>query len=105
MSDIIDCTSREFPGFFILAAIVDQLGAGMEQFPDKDVTVTLTANGVELPFSATVNDIYRRMGAQRDEEARELAVKMVTAAGLDDLAEALRDVEWRVKEAIANVKV
>ena len=51
-----------------------------------------------------MNDIYRRMENQIDEQARELAEKMVTDAGLEGVADALREVEWKVKDALRRVK-
>ena len=103
MTEKIDVTSREFPGFFVIAAIT-QAGAVGDQIMTNPVEVTLLVNGIELPFTQTMNDIYRRMENQIDEQARELAEKMVTEAGLEGVADALREVEWKVKDALRRVK-
>lgn len=103
MTEKIDVTSREFPEFFVIAAIT-QAGAVGDQIMTNPVEVTLLVNGIELPFTQTMNDIYRRMENQIDEQARELAEKMVTEAGLEGVADALREVEWKVKDALRRVK-
>ena len=65
MIEKIDATSRDFPGFFIISAIAL---AGALKDPEKEckllqnpVSVELIVNGVALPFTQTINDIYRRM--------------------------------------------
>lgn len=104
MSEYIDVTSREFPGFFLIAAITQAKAVG-DKINSNPVSVTLLVNGVELPFTETMNDIYRRMEEQIDKQARELAERMVTAAGLEPLAEAIQKAEWEIKEAIAKVNL
>jgi hypothetical protein len=102
MSETVDATSQEFPGFFVIAAITRAKALG-DKINSNPVEVTLLVNGVELPFVETMNDIYQRMERQIDEQAREVAEKMVTEAGLDGVADALREVEWKVKDALSNV--
>lgn len=104
MGEKIDACSKEFPGFFVLAAIVQAKNAG-EKINTNPVDVTLLVNGIEMPFTETMNDIYRRMEDQIDGRAREIAEKMVTEAGLDGVAEALREVELKVREALRTAKV
>lgn len=102
MSEIVNINDREFPGFFVIAAIT-QAKEQRDKIKPGPLEVMLTVNGVELPFTATINDIYARMQAQLEEDAQELAQKMVTEAGLDGLAEALRDAEHSIKSAIQAV--
>lgn len=103
MTENIDVTSREFPGFFVLAAITQAMGV-CDHITSNPVEVKLLVNGIELPFTQTMNDIYRRMEANIDSQAHEIAEKMVTETGLAGIAEALRECEWKVKEAISRVK-
>lgn len=108
MSEIIDATSYEFPGFFVIEALTqadDEVITDKLTGKGKDVEVTLLVNGVELPFTKTINNIYSRMQNQIEDEARVMAEKMVTEAGLESVAYALREVEWKVKYALANIKV
>lgn len=102
MSETIDVTSQEFPGFFIIAAIT-RSKVDIDKISNP-VEVTFLVNGIELPFTDTINDIYRRMNERLDMEAIEIAEKMVTEAGLDGVAEALREVEWKVKEALEKIR-
>lgn len=102
VSETIDATSQEFPGFFVIAAIT-RGNALVDKITSNPVEVTLLVNGVELPFVETMNDIYQRMERQIDEQARKVAEKMVTEAGLDGVADALREVEWKVKDALSKV--
>jgi hypothetical protein len=36
------------------------------------------------------------------QQAREISEKLVTEAGLDGVADALREVEWKVKDALSH---
>lgn len=102
MSETIDATSQEFPGFFVIAAITMANALG-DKIISNPVEVMLLVNGVELPFVETINDIYQRMERQIDEQAREVAEKMVMEAGLDGVADVLREVEWKVKNTLSKV--
>lgn len=103
MSEKLDMTSRDFPGFFLIAALVQAGEDVQKQITEKDVEVQLLVNGIEFPFTKTIEDIYSRMLVQIDSQALEMAEKMVTEAGLDAVAEVLREVEWKVKDALAQV--
>lgn len=105
MSEQIDVTSQTVAGFFVIAALTQAEDEVSEQIKGRYADVTLLVNGVELPFTQTINDIYLRMKNQIEEEAREMAEKMVTEAGLESIADALREVEWKVKDALARVKL
>lgn len=105
MSEQIDVTSVKFPGFFVIAVLTQAEDKVSEQIKGRYADVTLLVNGVELPFTQTINDIYRRMRNQIEEESRSMAEKMVTEAGLESVAYALREVEWKVKDALARVKL
>lgn len=100
--ELVDATSREFPGFFLIAAITRAKAIG-DQIQGNPVNVRLVVNGVDLPYTATMADVWGRARAQLDEEAREMAERMVTEAGLEGVADALREVEWKVKDALAKV--
>lgn len=102
MSEQIDVTARDAAGHFLLQAIVQgkTLGAKIATNP---VEVQLLVNGVELPFRATLDNLWGRMEADIEERARAMAERMVTEAGLEGVADALRDVEWKVKEALSRV--
>jgi hypothetical protein len=87
-----------------LAAISDTVCKG--NFQGKNpVEVTFLVNGQEMPFTATLEDIWRRMEAEMDGKVLAKAEEMVTAAGLDAVSEVLREVEWKVKEALSKVKL
>jgi hypothetical protein len=103
MSETIDATSYNFPGVFVIEAIT-LAGAWPDKISSNPVEVKLTVNNVELPFTKVMEEIYRRMESQIDRQAKELAEKMVTEAGLDKIVEALRDAEWKVKEALDKVQ-
>lgn len=103
MSETIDVTSYNFPGIFVIEAIT-LAGAFPDKINSNPVQVRLLVNDIELPFTEVMVDIYRRMESQIDKEAKELAEKMVTEAGLDKIVEALRDAEWKVKEALDKVQ-
>jgi hypothetical protein len=68
---------------FICAAIADVAMVGKDDprhdqiFGDKPAQICLTINGVEVPFSATVTEIYRRMSKDVDERAALLAARKV----------------------------
>ena len=104
MSETINATSKEFPGFFVIAAITKFKKETGDKITTNPVEVTLLVNGIEVPFAETMNDIYQRMEKQIDERARVLAEKMVLEAGLEGVSDALREVERKVKDALGMVK-
>lgn len=105
MSEMIDVTAGglnnegKFPSFFTLAALTKS-AQPLEAFGNNPMSVMLTINGVEVPFSATVQDIWDRCSARLDEEAKEKAIEMIAQSGLDDLREAVHEAERKVKAAL-----
>jgi hypothetical protein len=99
---LFDVTSNDVPGHFLIQAIVQGKALG-EKITKNPVEVELLVNGVRLPFKSTLENLWERAEARLDMEARKLAEDMVTEAGLEGVAEALRDVEWKVKDALSKV--
>lgn len=99
MSEMIDATSHDFPGFFVIAALTRAKAVGGAITGDL-VEVSFTVNGVELPFAETLNDIYQRMERGINHKVQERAEKLIAEAGLDRLTEALREAEEAVTVAV-----
>jgi hypothetical protein len=93
------------PSIFLLNAV-------SKQFPDKDlrealnllegseVDVKLTVNGVEIPFESTINDLWKQCQDDVNGRALEMAQKIISGAGLDDLFKTIREAEWQVGAAL-----
>jgi hypothetical protein len=91
-------------GHFLLQAIVQGKARG-DKIATNPVEVQLLVNGVELPFRATLDNLWGRMEADIEERARAMAERMVAEAGLAGVADALHDVECSVREALARVVI
>lgn len=61
------------------------------------VSVEMTVNGRPVPVLKTLEDAWRRCDAEIDARARKMAICMVTEAGLEPLAEVLRDAEQKIR--------
>jgi len=64
---------------------------------DGGFQVELLINGKSVPVVETLVDIYERLDKVIDKRARKMALQMVTEAGLDPIAEALRDAERTIR--------
>jgi hypothetical protein len=104
MSESVSVSSKQFPGFFLLAAITRAKAIG-DKIHSSPVEVTFTANGVELPFVDTLNDLYERMENEIDGRARKIAEQMIQSNGLETIHEAISDLEAKIKEAIDRVVI
>jgi hypothetical protein len=62
--------------------------------------VEFKCNGVELPFTVVVEDIYNRFDADVQKRALALAEQLVGDAALDKLLQALQDAEHEVTAAL-----
>jgi len=90
---------------FLLSAIAATAIPSDNQFHEKFgtdgfVEVELLINGHSVPFKAVINDWWERCDRELELRAKRAAVKMVTAAGLDPIADALRDAEQTIREAL-----
>lgn len=65
-----------------------------------DVQVELKVNGRAVPVVAALADAWKRCSAVIDQQAKKEAVRMVSEAGLEPLAQALRDAEWKIRERL-----
>ena len=107
MKEMIYAVGSTTPERFVLSAISQKV-QDKEVF-DKfkqfgpDVEVELLINGIPLSFTAIVNDWWRRVKDHHEADVREAALKMVTEAGLDPVANALRDAEQAIVNAIEQV--
>lgn len=105
-----DCTVRDEPGHFVIAAIAafdprlmnkaiwPESGVHEDGRRSAFVQVTFTVNGVEMPFRATLEDIYKRMQARIDEQVLEKAISLISIAGFDEVREAIDEANWKIKD-------
>lgn len=64
------------------------------------VNVRMTVNGRPVPIAKTLAEAWKRADAQVEERARKIAIRMVTEAGLEPLAEVLRDAEQKIRQKL-----
>ena len=108
MSEKFDFVANRdtFPGMFLVEAVVqgkvlDKVVETRKQGELFDIEFKI--NGVEVPFSITLNDVWKRANAELTERARKMAKEMITEAGLDDIRNVLQNAEWELKAAIDKV--
>jgi hypothetical protein len=75
--------------------------------PTFGLEIEFKVNGVEVPFEASVKEMYDRMIAQVDELAAKRLHEMATLTGLDKLIDTIRQTEqtldWEVRKKIKDV--
>jgi hypothetical protein len=101
----INVTEYKTPSIFLLNAICkqfprdDMLEALNIPPGEQHVDVKLTVNGVEIPFEATINDLWKQCQDDLNTRALEQAKKIVLGAGLEELFDKIRQSEWEIENA------
>lgn len=109
MKERINAVGSSIPERFALSAIaqvIENKGVFDAKFKGNaadGVEVELIVNGVSLSFTDVINDWYQRINSRREYEVRQAAMKMVSEAGLDQVAGALRHAELAITHAIEQV--
>ena len=91
---------------FAIASVVLAKKAGIEvpHTPGNDFVVSLTINGVEVPYAETIEEIYGRFQADLDRRAAEIAHEKLTGSKVVELMskvqDALTEVDWCIRDAI-----
>ncbi len=105
MPELIKVQGQEDELWFAIHAIGDH---DVPRRNDGCLSVTLTVNGVEVPFTATVREMARRLNASVDERAAQRMLSLVTLEPLANLAASLQSYEWEIRskvEATFDVKL
>jgi hypothetical protein len=71
--------------------------------PDRQLEVTFTVAGVTIPLTAALEELFTVRTDALNRLASERAEEMVSAAALTPLTEALRDADWKIREALVKV--
>jgi len=105
LTEEVDVIGDTPASILIIEAMLLAIGADadlQESFGMKTSTasVQMTVNGKPVPIVDTLTEAWRRCDAEIDARARKMAVRMVTAAGLEPLAEALRDAEQKIRQRL-----
>jgi len=104
----IKVTDYSTPSVFLLNAICkqfprdDMLEALNIPPGEQHVDVKLTVNGVEIPFEATINDLWRQCTDSVNERAQEIAKKTLLGSYLEELFDTIRQSEWEIENAFKN---
>lgn len=103
MSETISLSSVEFPSFLLLAAITRAkvLETHPETLRGRPLEVTFFVNGIELPFSDTVNDLWRRARAEIDKKVEAAVAKRLATIDPAPLMSSLSEVQDRMAEVMA----
>lgn len=100
----VDVTGEDAPARLILNAMAtfvsDEDFAAKFASKGKVCEVAMTVNGVPVPIVETLAEAWRRADAEIEDRARRRAIAMVTEAGLEPLAQALRDAEHSIREKL-----
>lgn len=89
-----------FPEFFLIAAITRAQKESGTDLPMLPIEVTLTVNGVELPYSETMKDVWERSQGEFDKKVLEKAKDLISSAGLEAVLEAIDDARAMVLSAL-----
>lgn len=65
-------------------------------------SVEMKVNGHPVPIVEALVDAWKRADEQLEERARKMALQMVTEAGLEPIATALRDAERMIRDKLKN---
>lgn len=102
MPEIIEHTTFDsYHGHFVIAAITKATESTKEQlYKPGPLEVQLLVNGLEVPFTATIEDLFSRMDLSIDRRAKRLATEMLSSSGLDGIRTVLEEAEWKIKNLI-----
>lgn len=104
MTETVDIRDDDAVARLVLSAVAKYVKEPefAERFANKGSTVQveMAVNGVSVSAPKTLAEAWRRMDAMLEERARRMAVRMVTEAGLEPLAQALRDAENNIREKL-----
>jgi hypothetical protein len=67
---------------------------------EQHVEVKLTLNGVEIPFEATVNEMWTQVNNDLDKRALELVKQAIDGTDLQNLFDTIKRAEYEIEEAI-----
>lgn len=105
LTEEVDVIAGTSASILIIEAMLFAVGADadlQESFGMKasKASVEMTVNGKPVPIVSTLEDAWRRCDAEIDQRARKMAIRMVTEAGLEPLAEVLRDAEQKIRNKL-----
>lgn len=103
--ETVNCTDNDDASILILEAMLFAIGAADDICKEFGCTtgkvqVEMKVNGRPVPVVASLTDAWRRSEAVLEERAKRMAVRMVSEARLEPLAQALRDAEWKIREKL-----
>lgn len=105
LAEEVDVIAHTPASILILEAMLFAVGADADLqksfgIATSKVVVEMTVNGRPVPIVKSLEDAWRRCEAEIDARARKMAVRMVTEAGLEPLAEVLRDAEQKIRNKL-----
>jgi hypothetical protein len=80
-----------------------QIAEAHRAAPDNQLEVTFTVAGVTIPLTAALEGLFTVRTDALNRLASERAEEMVSAAALTSLTDALRDADWKIREALVKV--
>lgn len=102
MSKKIDAIANNVPSRMLLTALTSYRNKTEAAPSSKNryVEVEFRIDGVEYDFEALISDWYKRLEEHFDSQLNARAQRLVTEAGLEGVATALRDAEDLVRKAL-----
>jgi L-2-hydroxyglutarate oxidase LhgO len=101
MSEKIDVTKQGAPYLLLRAITLADEDVKQKILNSANpVEVSLIVNGQSVPVLKTIESFYKSCQDMIEEEAKKIALNMVTEAGLEPIAEALRDAENLICERL-----
>lgn len=107
VTEEIDIVTYSPASVLILEAMLFEIGADEDLqksfgMNGSKAAVSMTVNGRSVPVIKSLEDAWRRCDAEIEARARKIALRMVTEAGLDPIAAAIRDAETSIRTALQN---
>lgn len=89
-----------FPEFFLIAAITRAQKESGTELPVMPIEVILTVNGVELPYTETMDDVWIRSQAEFDKKVLEKAKELISDARLEAVLDVIEDARSMIFSAL-----
>lgn len=101
----VDVIAHTTASILIIEAMLFAIGADDDLqksfgMATSKASVEMTVNGRPVPVLRALEDAWRRCDAEVDARARKMAIRMVSDAGLEPLAEVLRDAEQKIRQRL-----
>lgn len=103
-NETVNVVAHSTASILILEAMLLRIGKAdlMNEFGMKgsEAEVELKVNGVAVPVVQSLEEAWLRLESVVERRAKQIALRMVTEAGLEPIAKALREAEQSIRNKL-----